>query len=664
MQVIQGFKSFYKLKFSCDDWACLAPVLTIISITLYYKYNITFSFYGLIFISISCFILTFFSYNKIISSIACALLFFASGSLSCEFRERSLNLTTIRQKTINQEVCGVVLQISKGDKYKIIIEPSDQNGKIQFKIDPKFYNYSMKAGDQVCFVADLYQLPKGIYPNAYNFSDVAKYNKIIGLGNITSNIKIEREKKQNNTAILFENIRHKIDVIIAKNIGRNQETGVQMALFTANKGYLSQETIDDVKKSGLSHLLAISGLHISIIAMTSFLIIRRLLALNFYLATRYDIKKIAAVMALMISFFHLQISSAPLSAIRSFIMFSFVICGILMDRSASSQRFLSAAFFIMMMFTPESVFNPSLQMSFMAVLSLIAGFLSITKKFNLEEAGRFKKSVVYSFGVFLASVLSTIGTTPHTIYHFNQFSISGLISNIIAVPIIEFISIPFGVIGLFFSFIGLEYPFFYIAKLGNTLFLVVAHYFADFKYSNIIIPEIPAVAFFWYNISLIFLFFLRSYLRYIFCLFFLLIAIFYTVTHKKTDIIITRDGLIFKAENGRYFSSTPMKSQFANMIYAGKIGQESIEQIPDSERAKYFTKSQKFTLYSDLKYVIYEISPEFTASDCDKIEYIHYKKNFVLDRRNLYREHCQKRRGLRLVNNNLFFTQGCVVVKG
>ncbi|MFX6794004.1 ComEC/Rec2 family competence protein, partial [Acinetobacter baumannii] len=88
-------------------------------------------------------------------------------------------------------------------------------------------------------------------------------------------------------------------------------------------------------------ILAISGLHLSIVAALGFLTIRRGLCLVPYLTERYPIKKWAALGAIFLTAFYLSISGFAVPAKRAFVMTSLVMVGILVDRRALSMRSLA-----------------------------------------------------------------------------------------------------------------------------------------------------------------------------------------------------------------------------------------------------------------------------------------------------------------------------------
>ena len=127
-----------------------------------------------------------------------------------------------------------------------------------------------------------------------------------------------------------------------------------------------------MRNSGLAHILSISGLHMVIMAGTVFWLVRALLALVPALALRYPIKKWAAAAALAAATFYLALSGAAVPTVRSWIMMSIVLIAVMLDRPALTMRNVALAALAILVVAPESLFDPSFEMSFAAVIALVA----------------------------------------------------------------------------------------------------------------------------------------------------------------------------------------------------------------------------------------------------------------------------------------------------
>lgn len=577
----------------------LFPVFIIFGIIIFFRYNIKPSkleLYPFLTIFLVASLIPTYLRNIYILIFAIFL-----GLAISKHRIDSIDHHQIKKRLNDVLILGTVDQISQGiDKNKIILRQIEIQeydkitpSKIHFKSPKEIYINNITAGDIIEFSGDVFSLPKPVYPDAYNFGDISRFKNIGGIGIIKSKIQIVHKIKKPTLQTIIEQMRIYIDRKIGEFMQYNNASGVAMALFTGNTGYIERSKIEEIQKSGLSHLLAISGINISIVAITSFAIIRKIFCISQTLTLRYNIKKISAVIAIFISFFHLQISGLPVSAVRSFIMFSLGLFCILIDRYPSPLRIISITLIMILLHKPESIFDPSMQMSFMAVLGLIAtmGYFNRVIQNRYSDAGRILRLFLYFVGIFFSSFISTISTFCFSVYHFNQYSNIGLLSNMLAVPIGELGMIPLGVIGIFASTlnIGLEWPFFKLMEICGNIFLKISSLSASFANSYILVPEMPMASVFWYTSGLLIIFILQTHIRWIG-----IIAILYGaclhITYSKPLAIIGRNkkDRVYLIEEKYYAKTAEFSNKFTKTVWLGRLAQKEIDSIPSTLQNQYF----------------------------------------------------------------------------
>ena len=189
-----------------------------------------------------------------------------------------------------------------------------------------------------------------------------------------------------------------------------------------------------MRESGLAHLLAISGLHIGLVAGLLFFFVRLCLALWERGALRYPIKKWAAVAALLASLGYLLISGSTLPTQRAFLMLCFVTLAVLIDRSAISMYLVAWAAAVILLIVPENLMNVSFQMSFAAVTALVAVYeFSVLRRLAGTRAGRAKRVSLYFLAVLLTTLVAGLATAPFALYHFNQIALYGMLANFLPV---------------------------------------------------------------------------------------------------------------------------------------------------------------------------------------------------------------------------------------
>lgn len=275
-----------------------------------------------------------------------------------------------------------------------------------------------------------------------------------------------------------------------------QTGAVTAALLTGQRGAISENTNEAMRISGLAHLLAISGLHLGLIAGTSFFLVRALLCLWPALALRWPVKKIAACCALVMAFCYLFLAGATIPTQRAFIMTALVLLAILLDRTALTLRLVAIAALSVLTLAPESLLGASFQMSFAAVIGLIAGYEILRERKVFSERGQGLQGKLqtlssYFLGVSITTVIATLATAPFAVYHFNALASYSLLANLIAVPLTGFWVMPIALLVLLLAPLGFAEEVLPLMGTGVDLVLEVAQYISALPHARLIIPQMP-----------------------------------------------------------------------------------------------------------------------------------------------------------------------------
>jgi len=192
--------------------------------------------------------------------------------------------------------------------------------------------------------------------NGFQLNRKYFYEGISGIGYANSSIfVIDCEQKQDSLfRIRLNQIRQKIIDDVA-NILPPEEAGVVDSVLIGEQSRTPKQTIDNYRNSGLAHFLSVSGLHMGAIAGLMFFILRFVLALFPFVALQYDIKKIAAIGAILFSALYLLISGMAIPAERAFIMTAVVMLGIVFNRQAISMRMVCFAGMVLLIISPQAL---------------------------------------------------------------------------------------------------------------------------------------------------------------------------------------------------------------------------------------------------------------------------------------------------------------------
>ncbi|MEZ6000687.1 ComEC/Rec2 family competence protein [Hyphomonas sp.] len=264
--------------------------------------------------------------------------------------------------------------------------------------------------------------------------------------------------------------------------------GFAAALVSGDRSFMDIEDQEALRTSGLSHLLAISGLHMAMVGGLVFLIVWRFLALIEPLALRIAVQKPAAVAALIASFAYLVISGASVSTQRAFIMSAVVFGAVLADRAALSLRSYAIAMILVVILQPESVVTPGFQMSFVASGALIATYDAWSR--HRAEQERVMSSVSYTWAsLFMTSLIAGVATAPFAIYHFDRLAGFGLLANLLAMPIISFVSAPLAALSLILTPFGFGDIGLRLFGLSLEAVLAVANWVAGLPNAAVTLPK-------------------------------------------------------------------------------------------------------------------------------------------------------------------------------
>lgn len=422
----------------------------------------------------------------------------------------SIDNSVVKNKQYHR-VIGTIEEISEHMNKKIMtITDKTDKYKIISLIKQK---EEINIGDKISTV-----IKNTIYKpcHRYDFNNYLKLNKIKYNGFAIKKIKIIKKGKIN----LIQKIRSKIEETF-KNKYINYP--IAIALTTGNRKYISQSMRDNFARNGLSHLLAISGLHISIVIYSTYLFLNKIIAMIPYLILRYHfIYKINLVISWFIGLFYVFISGLGIPAIRTIIMSALLILASIYNRRAISLRIVAISASIILCFYPYALYSASFQMSFAAVTCLIY----------------FRQR-----SLLLSTFIASIATMPLSIYHFYQCSTYSAILNIIAIPLTTFFIMPMLMFNIFCIIFHL--PSVYIQLPLNIMEYIssISLPYSILKYH---ITSISLVI-----IVFIFLFYIiEEKLRYYICP--ALIVLLCIIPKKQVKMIISQNNIGLVKDNKLY----------------------------------------------------------------------------------------------------------------
>jgi competence protein ComEC len=278
---------------------------------------------------------------------------------------------------------------------------------------------------------------------------------------------------------------------LIENSGRSEAQAVLKALIIGDRSQITPQTRQRFNRSGVGHLLAISGLHIGIVATVAFFCLNALMVRVKPLLWRAWSRKTAAFLSLLPVFAYGLIAGFSPSTQRAVIMVAVFLMTFLFQRDQDSLNTLALAALVILVTNPPSLFAISFQLSFAAVFAIIYGFSRLQDRHampreQLKHRRRLRLgSKLASF--FLVSFFAVCGTLPLAAYYFNQISLVGLGANLIVVPLVGSITIPMGLAALFAMPVSLPFASWCIAAATGilTYSLGIIEFFSDLPFAAV-----------------------------------------------------------------------------------------------------------------------------------------------------------------------------------
>ena len=326
------------------------------------------------------------------------------------------------------------------------------------------------------------------YPGAWDlqrdafFGGIAGYGQGLGVVTVTGGA---------GGSVLAE-ARSAIAGRVAASVTDPAQAGIATTLLTGATASIPEADRAAFRDTGLAHLLAIAGLHVGIVMGAVFFCVRLGLAAAVWPALHWPIKSVAAVAALGVAVGYLALTGGHVPVTRSVTMAALVTLAVLAGRRAVTLRGLAVAMAGVALVSPAAVLGVSFQMSFSAVLALIAGHAALGPWMRaIGEGGGVRRLARHVAGLLATSALAGAASAPFAAYHFGEFQLYGVIANLVAVPLTAFWVMPAGMVALLAMPVHLEGPALWVMAAGLRVILLVAHAIAAWPEATFVAPRAP-----------------------------------------------------------------------------------------------------------------------------------------------------------------------------
>lgn len=460
-----------------------------------------------------------------IAALALILAAFSGGGAAGLLRAQAVSEPVIGDAKGARALTGYVEQVDKSQRgaWRALIRVSSIAG-IAASDRPALVRVSLAQdepplpGTAISCTAILRPPPGPVVPGAYDHSRRAWFQRLGGVGFALAPC-TKTDLGSLPSTMTFKLMVSQLRATASRAIveaAPGPGAGFLAAIATGDRAWMSPEDTQALQVSGLSHIISVSGLHVSVLGGMVFLAIWKMLALVPAIALRVDARKIGACIALILTGAYTVFSGAEAPAVRAFIMSGIAFGAVILDRKAISMRGLALAAIAVLMVLPESALEPGFQMSFLATAALVG----MWEVWDRQVPGETQRGPVRSVLLWVGAAAGTsfiagLATAPVSAATFHRLSPWALPANLLAAPINDFVVAPAAIIGAALSPFGLGDVFWKVAGWGLSINLKIAYFISSLPAADTTVawtdglaPVIMIIAILWITLW-------RSWLRYV-----------------------------------------------------------------------------------------------------------------------------------------------------
>ncbi len=312
-------------------------------------------------------------------------------------------------------------------------------------------------------------------PGAYDFARAAWFQQLAATGSAQGPV----EMLDPGSASLLGPLRRSLSDHVRANVS-GSPGGIAAAFASGDRGGIAAADEDAMRDSGLTHLLSVSGLHVSAVIGATYLIAIRLLALWPWIALRVRLPIVSAGIAAFTGLLYTLLTGSEVPTVRSVAGATLVLLAIALGREPLSLRLLAFVAFAVMLVWPEALVGPSFQLSFAAVLTIVAlHALPAMRRFSARRPEAPVRKIVRGLAVLLITGAAIeLALMPIVIFHFHRAGVYGSLANVIAIPLTTFVTMPLIALALLLDLVGVGAPAWWAVSQSLELLLGLAHFVA------------------------------------------------------------------------------------------------------------------------------------------------------------------------------------------
>jgi competence protein ComEC len=377
---------------------------------------------------------------------------------------------------------------------RLLIRPAsnDVPSLVRVSVDQDELPSEVASGAVVRIRARLALPPPMALPGTYDFSRDAWFKGIGAVGKGLGPVEVVKPARSGGIERLRADLRQHIADRLPE-----RPAGIAIALATGDQNSVNEDDAEAMRRSGLTHLLSVSGLHIAAAVAAAMLLALKLLALSEWLALRFNLILVSAGAGALAGVGYTMLTGAQVPTVRSCVAALLVLAGLALGRDAISIRLIAAGALLVLLFRPEAIAGASFQMSFAAVTAIVAlhSTAFAQRWFRRRDEGIIARSGRALLAMVMTGLAVEVALIPFALFHFHRAGLYGVGANIIAIPLTTFAIMPVEAAALLLDAVGLGKPLWIACGVSIDGLLWLAQRVASAKGAVAMLPSMAPWAF-------------------------------------------------------------------------------------------------------------------------------------------------------------------------
>ena len=474
--------------------------------------------------------------------------------------------------TFTAQVERVEIQTAR-ERVRLTLRPLDAPQlppRVRVNVDDVVTSQLLAKGDHITLRARLVGPQNASVPGGFDFSRVAWFQGLGATGKAIGPVTRVSARQSEGSGF-----RNRLSAHIRAQLP-GSAGGIAAAFATGDRGGISPEDEDAMRASGLTHLLSVSGLHVTAVVGAAIFLSLRLLALSSFLALRTPLLLVSALIGALAGIGYTLLTGAEVPTVRSCVAAVLVLAGIALGREAFTLRLVATGAIVVLLLWPEALVGPSFQLSFAAITSIVAlhetpWMRRLGAKGEFGVLGRILRGLLT---LLLTGLVVEAALAPIALFHFHKSGLYGALANIVAIPLTTFVIMPLEALALLFDTVGLGAPFWWATGQSLELLIWLSRRVAGVPGAQAALASVPLGAFALMISGGLWLMLWHSRARLWGVMPFVAGAVWALLT-PSPDIIITGDGMhmAVRGTDGQLATLRPRAGDYVRSVLAERSGE-------------------------------------------------------------------------------------------